>query len=255
MSEGEINTEKIHNFFNNFLNQVKYEGIFGIANFSSVFNNLIFEQQNKLKQLLQNQFIKYLVTGSIISLGIFYCSETIDFINVEKNGKTDKDLWNRYGDDYLHLNELLKTISQKIAEKYNGLAIPPTTETPSQEVKNVKDYFPKTISHRVVAEYAGIGWRGINELLVTEEHGPAVRLASVLINIPLIQGKKMESKCGNCSACLDVCPILKNKTNLEDYRELCRKYMLSLGLKHDVCGKCIKACIKNSNFKDQFKKN
>jgi len=255
LSEKEINTDRIHKFFNNFLSQIEYKGIFGIANFSLVYNNLIVEQQSKLKQLLQNQFDKYIATGSILSLGIFYRSEIIDFINVEKNGKADKDLWNRYGEEYFRINELLKTISKKIAEKYNGLAIPPTTETPSKEVKNVKDYFSKTISHRVVAEYAGIGWRGINELIVTEEHGPAVRFASVLINIPLIQGKKMESKCGNCSACLEVCPILKNKTKLEDYRELCRKYMLSLGLKHDTCGKCVKACYKNSIFKDQFKKN
>jgi len=148
---------------------------------------------------------------------------------------------------------LLKEISLKIARKFGGYAIPPTTETPTKEVSNVIDYFPKTISHRLVAEHAGIGWRGKNELLITEQFGPGVRLASILINIPIIQGKKKDSKCGACRECLEVCQFLNNKYGLIDYRENCRKYIYSLGLEHDVCGKCVKACIKNSIYNKVFK--
>ena len=83
--------------------------------------------------------------------------------------------------------------------------------------------------------------------------GPTLRLTSILINIPMLQGSKIESKCGECTVCLRVCPFLKNKENLEDYKENCRKFIFSFGLKHDVCGKCIKACFQESIFKEQFK--
>ncbi|MBY8982353.1 MAG: epoxyqueuosine reductase [Candidatus Lokiarchaeota archaeon] len=248
----EVNIRKIEHFFLDYLKNIKYKGIFGIANFSSVHNNLIPEQQEKLRILLQAQFDDFLKLGSIISLGIFYHPEIIECINLVNDGKIDKESWNKYANEYEYLNKLLKDISNKIAFKFNGIAIPPTTGTPSANVNNVIDYFPKTISHRLVAEYAGIGWRGKNELLITEQFGPALRLVSILINIPLIQGNRIESKCGSCRACLDVCHILKNKNNLEDYRENCRKYLVALGLNHDVCGKCIKTCIKKGIFKDTF---
>jgi epoxyqueuosine reductase QueG len=163
------------------------------------------------------------------------------------------DRWNLYSDEYQHLNKMLKEISKQIANKFNGFAYPPTTETPAEQIENVKYYYHKTISHRLVAEYAGIGWRGKNELIITENRGPAVRFTSILINVPMIQGTKIESKCSNCAACLEVCQFLKYKEDLEDYRENCRKFIFTLGLKHDVCGKCIKACFRESIFKENFK--
>ena len=209
-------------------------------------------QQEKLKETLKEQFKDFMDTGSIISLGIFYTPDIIDCINVEKNGKIDMDRWNLYSDEYQHLNNMLKEISKEIADKFNGIAFPPTTETPAEKIKNIKDYYQKTISHRLVAEYAGIGWRGKSELIITEERGPTVRFTSVPINIPMTQGSIIESKCGECSACLEVCPFLKYKENLEDYRENCRNFIFSFGLKHDVCGKCIKACFRDSIFKKKF---
>jgi epoxyqueuosine reductase QueG len=250
--EKEKRTVEIHDYFTDLLKQINHEGIFGIARFSSVFNDLMPIQKLKLEQLLKEHLTDYMNTGSILSIGIFYPPDIIDCINVEKKGKIDKTLWNHYSNEYQHLNCMLKQISKQIAEKFNGIAIPPTTETPAEKVKHVKDYYQHTISHRLVAEHAGLGWRGKNELLITKERGPAVRFTSIIIDLPLIQGCKLENKCGNCTACLDVCPFLKNKENLEDYRENCRKYIILLGLSHDVCGKCIKACFRESLYKEQF---
>jgi len=98
------------------------------------------------------------------------------------------------------------------------------------------------ISHRVIAEHAGIGWRGKNELIITDEFGPALRFTSILINIPLNHSEKTPDNCGDCRACLDSCTILDRKNLVDNYREQCRKYMISLGLKNLVCGKCIRAC-------------
>lgn len=253
LKQKEKNTNKIQQYYFDYLQEVNYKGIFGVAKFSNVYNELLPVQQNKLKDLLKQQFDDYLKTGSIVSLGIFYYPEIIDSINVETKGILDKSRWNLYSDEYVHLNNMLKKIGDDVAKNFNGFSLPPTTGVRVEDIGNVIDYYPHTISHRVVAEHAGLGWRGKSELIITKENGPAVRFTSILFNFPLIQGEKIENMCGECNACLDICPILKNKVNLENYRENCRKFMIILGLTEDVCGKCIKACYRNSIIKEMFK--
>lgn len=247
------NTAQIQQYFFNYLEKVKYKGIFGIAKFSSVYNDLMPVQQETIKESLKGQFKEFMNMGSIISLGIFYPAEVIDCINVQKNGVIDMERWDLYSDEYQHLNEMLIDVSNQIAQGYNGIAFPPTTEALAKGITSVIEFYPHTISHRVVAEHSGIGWRGKNELIITETHGPTVRFTSVLINIPLNQNKVIESKCGECAACLDICSFLKNKEKLKDYRENCNNYLNSLGLKHHVCGKCVKACFRDSIYREKFR--
>jgi epoxyqueuosine reductase QueG len=235
---------EIAELFHNYLDEVNYEGLLGVANFSEVYNSVMDEQKQYLESICGVKFNNYVDFGSIISLGIAYHPETIESINIKEESGYNKELWNQYGYEYSHLNKMLKEISEKIAKLYNGIAIPPTTETPSKEIRNVKDFFPNTLSHRAVAENAGLGWRGKNELLITYEYGPAIRFVSILVSLKFIEGKRIDSQCGECNACLEICPILREKSNLKDYRENCRLYLNSLGLVHDVCGKCIKACFK-----------
>jgi len=247
------NTLKIRDIFFNYLQRINYEGIIGVAKFSNVYKDLMPVQQGKLKNVLGNKLGDFLKNGSIISIGICYPSNIIDCINVKENGKINKIKWNKYAEEYYHLNLMLKEIGAQIAKKFNFFSFPPTTGVPAENITNVIDYYSHTISHRVVAEHAGLGWRGKNELLISKIHGPIVRFTSILANIPLNKGQKMENQCGECSACLDACSILKKKELLKDYRENCRKYIISLGLKHDICGKCIKACYIDSIFKEKFK--
>jgi epoxyqueuosine reductase QueG len=108
------------------------------------------------------------------------------------------------------------------------------------------------VSHRVAAEQSGVGWRGKNELIVNPRFSCAVRLASVLTTLPL-RRTPTTMGCGDCHACLDACAILRNKEKLRNYREQCRLYLVSLGLVSDVCGKCVKACYRESIHRDQFK--
>lgn len=62
---------------------------------------------------------------------------------------------------------------------------------------------------KLVAHLAGIGWIGRNRLLVTPERGPRVALAAVLTDAPLppTAERLMDSRCGDCTDCLDVCPV------------------------------------------------
>ncbi len=238
-----------------YLQKNNYKGVFGIANFSSVYKDLMPVQRERLEWILNEELEEYERMGSIISLGICYSDGVIEGINVLEHNALNKELWNRYGDEYDYLNDLLFEIGGKIAYEFNGICIPPTTGIPTKHITHVNDYFPHTISHRVVAEHAGIGWRGKNDLIITKNFGSAVRFTSILCKMPFIQGQKLESQCGECNACLNVCPILKKKDESGDYREKCRKFILSLGLEHDVCGKCIKTCYEEGIYRQNSKSN
>ena len=113
----------------------------------------------------------------------------------------------------------------------------------------MEDYYPIVVSHRVPAELSGVGWRGKNELIVNPMHSCAIRLASVITDMPLERTEPIQDRCG---ARLDACTFLDNKDRLENYREQCRRYIVSLALEHEVCGKCIRTCYRESVHRDAF---
>ncbi len=146
-------------------------------------------------------------------------------------------------------------MSRTIADHFNGIALTATIGGIIGEVSHVSDYFGMVVSHRAIAEQAGLGWRGKNQLIIHEKFSCAVRFASVIIPVSLEYGTPVGSRCGSCTACEDACTFIKNREKLTDYRENCRRYILFLkskGLVKDVCGKCIKACRENGIFSSRF---
>jgi epoxyqueuosine reductase len=187
-------------------------------------------------------------------LGIAYPEYAIDCIGVKlDNGTIDRNTWDIYAKEYHKLNRLLDNISIGFSERFNGIPIPATMEGIASQIQKVEEYYDMTVSHRVIAENAGLGWRGKNELIVNDTFSCALRFASVLTTFPLIQSRKVENLYGACDACLEACPFLRNKERLENYREGCRRYIMQLNLDADVCGKCIKACYQQSIFTSKFK--
>ena len=63
--------------------------------------------------------------------------------------------------------------------------------------------------YKLVARFSGLGWIGKNRLLITLARGPRVALAAVLTDAPLppTADKPLESQCGDCTRCIDVCPV------------------------------------------------
>jgi epoxyqueuosine reductase len=205
-----------------------------------------------LKHVCGEQLPSLMKVGSVICVGIAYPEHAINSIDVRlSDGTVNKDAWNVYAKEYHRINRFLNAISEEISDFFGGTPIPATVE--GIAVKDVEEYYGMTVSHRVIAENAGLGWRGKNELIVNEKFSCALRFASVITNLPLIHGKKVETSCKGCEACLEVCSFLKNKGRLKNYRESCRKYIAQLRLEAEVCGKCIKACYCNSIFGDSFK--
>ena len=57
-----------------------------------------------------------------------------------------------------------------------------------------------------LAQKAGLGWRGKHTLLLNRESGSVFFLGEILLDLPLPVDAPIESHCGTCSACIDVCP-------------------------------------------------
>lgn len=250
--EKESNLRGVEECFQSELRQVGCAGVLGVARFGAVCRELIPVQRARLDETCGERFEDLKERGSIICIGIAYPEHVIDCIGAESGGVPDKDAWNVYAGAYRELNRALDTISGRIADRLGGVAIPATVGGLTT-VGNVKEYDEMTVSHRVVAENAGLGWRGKNELIINQEYGCALRFASIVTSVRLPHGEKVPSACGECAACLEVCSFLRNKRKLKDYRENCRRFIDALGLEEKVCGKCILACHRLGLLKDKFR--
>jgi epoxyqueuosine reductase len=103
------------------------------------------------------------------------------------------------------------------------------------------------VSHRHVGRLAGLGWLGRNNLLVNPELGSRYRLVTVLTDMPLEMDQPQERDCGECKACISVCPAKAIKEKREDfdhiacYEKLNEFRRQGLVGQH-ICGVCVKAC-------------
>ena len=249
---GESNLEKVRRYLEAEASRHGLRCSLGVASFREVHDGLLPVQRVKLKEFTGERFDSFMEGGSFVSIGFAYPESAIDAIAVELGGGFDMDSWSVYSDWYDRLNRALNEASSAIAENIGGISIPATMGGIATEIEHVEDYYPLVVSHRVAAELSGMGWRGKNELIVNPLYSCAFRLASTITDMPLERTEPLNDGCGECRACLDACTFLENKDKLENYREQCRRYIVSLDLEHEVCGKCIKACYKEGVHKDAF---
>ena len=164
--------------------------------------------------------------------------------------------------NYLHhtydiINLRLDLISSRISstlqkEGYKSLPIPASGRYDNERLCAV-------FSHKLAANMAGLGWIGKSCLLITPEAGPRVRWTTILTHAPLNPtGKPLKNKCGDCTDCVDTCPISAftgEPFRVNEDREVrydakkCEKYfeiMEDTG-KIPVCGLCIYNCPKGIN--------
>ena len=103
------------------------------------------------------------------------------------------------------------------------------------------------LSHKAVAQAAGLGWRGRNNLLVTPALGARVRLVSILTDLPLLTDSPLDRSCAQCRRCIAACPAgaikedvgaFDHLTCFEKLKEFRTKYHIG----QYICGVCVKAC-------------
>jgi epoxyqueuosine reductase len=103
------------------------------------------------------------------------------------------------------------------------------------------------LSHKRVAQAAGIGWLGRNNLVIHPQHGARIRLVSILTDLPLQADKPLDNSCGTCRRCLAVCPAKAIKEEQEEFDHIAcfeklKEFRATYNIGQHICGVCIKAC-------------
>jgi epoxyqueuosine reductase QueG len=160
----------------------------------------------------------------------------------------------KYYGEFRAVSEKLNTMCEATALFISNLGF---DAFPQSRKNNKQDSNWNTVlPHKTIANLSGIGWIGKSALLVNERYGSAIRLSSILTNIPLAtENKIIESKCGSCIACKEACPanaikgniwsIGINRNDLIDPNN-CKQMVINrgkdLGLSEGTCGICIFEC-------------
>jgi epoxyqueuosine reductase len=101
------------------------------------------------------------------------------------------------------------------------------------------------ISHKLLAQEAGLGFIGKSGLLIHPDHGAQVRYASVLTDLEFEPDEICEGTCGECRRCLDACPcnaITDDGVNLSRCLAQLKEFSRIRGIGQFICGICVKVC-------------
>lgn len=160
-----------------------------------------------------------------------------------------------YAQVYNNANLLLDQIALRLCSYLEGggyAALPIPASLPLD-----MERFSSNLSAKAVANAAGLGWQGKSLLIVTPEHGPRVRFATVLTDMPLSADRPLKNRCGSCCACTEACPAgairnvntdfhYSSREEALDFQKcadkLVKEFMLLPRVEKPICGFCIKVC-------------
>ena len=81
-----------------------------------------------------------------------------------------------------------------------------------------------------LASRSGLGWRGKHTLLLSREAGSMFFLGEIYVDLALSASEPVSGHCGQCSACLDVCPT---QAIVAPYRVDARRCISYLTIEHE----------------------
>ena len=149
----------------------------------------------------------------------------------------------------------LYTATMLERQKHKVLMIPASQSS-------VEDPYCGAFPHKTAAVLSGNGFIGKNALFISKDFGSKIRLATVLVDVPLkAEFPIMEPKCNNCNICVESCPAKAITGEIYHYgddrnkifdAEKCSTHMKK-AYQHigrgAVCGICIKVCPYNKSSK------
>lgn len=98
------------------------------------------------------------------------------------------------GRDYHKLmRNKLKKLGEKIKQHCKNLNFRPFVDS-------------APVLEHAIAEKAGIGWTGKHSLTLNKQAGSWFFLGELFVNLPLPTDQKQTDHCGNCNACMTICP-------------------------------------------------
>jgi epoxyqueuosine reductase len=138
--------------------------------------------------------------GSLRAITVRMNYFTEDTNNIQILKQPEKAYISRYalGRDY---HKLMRKRLAQLAERIR-VAVAPLYDA---NQRPFVDSAP--VLERPLAAKAGLGWIGKHTLLLNEQAGSWFFLGEILTNVPLpITSHNTQNRCGECSACLKVCP-------------------------------------------------
>lgn len=160
-------------------------------------------------------------TTRVISVRMDYLPEGASFTKPLKN--TSLAYVSRYalGRDYHKLmRKRLKQFAEHIRTELGELGYRPFVDS-------------APVLERQLAEKAGIGWKGKHSLIINKEGGSWFFLGELFIDIPLPIDSPVEENCGQCVACITICPTQAIVAPYQVDARRCISY-LTIELRDDI---------------------
>ena len=129
---------------------------------------------------------------SAILLAMNYGPDHNPLETLKKTDKGNVSVYARGKDYHEVIKGKLKQLAGQVAAKFDC------------HVKVFVDTAP--LMEKPLAQQAGIGWQGKHTNLVSRTFGSWLFLGTILLDKPLIPDQPISDHCGNCTACLDICP-------------------------------------------------
>jgi epoxyqueuosine reductase len=121
------------------------------------------------------------------------------------------------------------------------------------EVKVFVDTAP--VMEKPLAERAGIGWQGKHTNLVSRAHGSWLFLGEIFTTLALPADQPEQDHCGNCQACLEICPTAAfpapyrldarrciSYLTIEHRGPIPREFRAAMGNRIYGCDDCLAVC-------------
>jgi epoxyqueuosine reductase len=158
--------------------------------------------------------------------------------------RKDRAAISRYaqGDDYHDIvKKKLKAVAGHIFQTYGA------------EVKVFVDTAP--VMEKPLAQKAGLGWQGKHTNLVSRDFGSWLFLGSIFTTLELPADEAEQDHCGNCHACLDICPTKAfpapyrldarrciSYLTIENKGPIPREFRTAMGNRIYGCDDCLAVC-------------
>ena len=151
----------------------------------------------------------------------------------------------------LELNDIVLEGEDYIKENmnYNALAI--SRERVAKDLEGLASKIP----HKTTGTRSGLGWIGRCALLISPKYGAALRLSTILTDMPIKVGTPIDdSLCDDCTDCQDICPVdainevkWDSRKEREEYfdAEKCFEFIkeeMKRTHGNSLCAKCGLAC-------------
>ncbi len=138
-------------------------------------------------------------TLSIISVRMDYLpTETHDPIMVLNHPELGYVSRYALGRDY---HKVMRNRLQKLADKINQELKSSDTE---MKYRVFVDSAP--VMEKPIAVNAGLGWMGKHTNILSQDAGSWFFLGEIYTNLPLEESQAVTDHCGDCTACIDICP-------------------------------------------------